>query len=166
METDARAAATSPTWMSAVLSMPPVYRSGRRGPLMDPDGRGLCDGCDGSLRRITGSPSRGSRIGDDDAAGAPVVKALPAATCATGVTAVARRVRAVTSTCRPGRMLPMATARGRRPGGWGGCMFGVPIELLVGAVVLAGLALLTALFLAERSSGRKAAQRRRSTAGA
>jgi DNA polymerase III subunit epsilon len=45
-------------------------------------------------------------------------------------------------------------------------MFGVPIELLVGVLVLAGLALLTALFLAERSSGRKPARRRRSTSGA
>src|SRR3954447_5023061 len=40
-------------------------------------------------------------------------------------------------------------------------MFGVPIELVVGGLVLAGLGLLTALLLAERSSGRGAAQRRR-----
>jgi DNA polymerase III epsilon subunit-like protein len=40
-------------------------------------------------------------------------------------------------------------------------MFGVPIELVVGGLVLAGLGLLTALLLAERSSGRRVAQRRR-----
>jgi DNA polymerase-3 subunit epsilon len=36
-------------------------------------------------------------------------------------------------------------------------MFGVPIEVLVGASVIAGLALLAALFLAERASGRRRA---------
>jgi DNA polymerase III subunit epsilon len=40
-------------------------------------------------------------------------------------------------------------------------MFGVPIELLVGVSVLAGSVLLTALFLAERASSRRAAQRTR-----
>src|SRR4051794_11175407 len=45
-------------------------------------------------------------------------------------------------------------------------MFGVPIELVVGGLVLAGLGLLTALLLAERSSGRRAAQRRRHPLGA
>jgi DNA polymerase III subunit epsilon len=40
-------------------------------------------------------------------------------------------------------------------------MFGVPIELVVGGFVLAGLGLLTALLLAERSSSRRAARRRR-----
>jgi DNA polymerase III subunit epsilon len=45
-------------------------------------------------------------------------------------------------------------------------MFGVPIEILVGVSVLAGLGLLTALFLAERASSRRAAQRRRHTASA
>jgi DNA polymerase III subunit epsilon len=40
-------------------------------------------------------------------------------------------------------------------------MFGVPIELLVGVSVLAGLGLLAALFLAERASSRRAAQRTR-----
>ena len=40
-------------------------------------------------------------------------------------------------------------------------MFGVPIELLVGVSVLAGVGLLTALFLAERASSRRAAQRTR-----
>ena len=49
METAARGATTSPTWMSAVLSMSPVYRVGRIGPLMLPDGWGACDGCGGSL---------------------------------------------------------------------------------------------------------------------
>jgi DNA polymerase III subunit epsilon len=39
-------------------------------------------------------------------------------------------------------------------------MFGVPIEVLVGASVIAGLALLGALFLAERASSRRAARRR------
>jgi len=45
-------------------------------------------------------------------------------------------------------------------------MFGVPMELLVGLLVTAGLGLLVALFLAERASSRRAAQRRRHTAGA
>jgi DNA polymerase-3 subunit epsilon len=45
-------------------------------------------------------------------------------------------------------------------------MFGVPLELLVGVLVIAGLGLLAALFLAERSSGRRAAQRKRHTASA
>ena len=45
-------------------------------------------------------------------------------------------------------------------------MFGIPIEILVGVSVLAGLGLLTALFLAERASSRRAAQRRRHTASA
>ncbi len=40
-------------------------------------------------------------------------------------------------------------------------MFGVPIEVLVGASVIAGLVLLAALFLAERASSRRAARRRR-----
>jgi DNA polymerase III subunit epsilon len=39
-------------------------------------------------------------------------------------------------------------------------MVGVPIEVLVGASVIAGLALLAALFLAERASSRRAARRR------
>jgi DNA polymerase-3 subunit epsilon len=43
-------------------------------------------------------------------------------------------------------------------------MFGIPIEILVGVSVLAGLGLLTALFLAERASSRRAAQRRRHAA--
>jgi DNA polymerase-3 subunit epsilon len=43
-------------------------------------------------------------------------------------------------------------------------MFGVPIELLVGVLVIAGLGLLAALFLAERASSRRAAQRKRHTA--
>ncbi|TQN42182.1 DNA polymerase-3 subunit epsilon [Blastococcus colisei] len=38
-------------------------------------------------------------------------------------------------------------------------MFGVPIEVLVGASVIAGLTLLAALFLAERASSRRAARR-------
>ncbi|TFV62163.1 UNVERIFIED_ORG: hypothetical protein E4P37_17880 [Bacillus sp. AZ43] len=42
-------------------------------------------------------------------------------------------------------------------------MFGVPIELLVGGLVLVGLSLLFALFLAERRSSRRAAERRRRT---
>jgi DNA polymerase III subunit epsilon len=42
-------------------------------------------------------------------------------------------------------------------------MFGVPIEVLVGASVIAGLALLVALFLAERASSRRAARRRSAT---
>lgn len=42
-------------------------------------------------------------------------------------------------------------------------MFGVPIEVLVGGSVVAGLALLVALFLAERASSRRAAHRRRAT---
>jgi DNA polymerase-3 subunit epsilon len=45
-------------------------------------------------------------------------------------------------------------------------MFGVPIELLVGGLVLTGLGLLTALFVAERRSSRRAAERRRHTASA
>jgi DNA polymerase-3 subunit epsilon len=43
-------------------------------------------------------------------------------------------------------------------------MFGVPIELLVGVLVIAGLGLLAVLFLAERASSRRAAQRKRHTA--
>jgi DNA polymerase-3 subunit epsilon len=39
-------------------------------------------------------------------------------------------------------------------------MFGVPIEVLVGASVVVGLVLLAALFLAERASSRRAARRR------
>lgn len=39
-------------------------------------------------------------------------------------------------------------------------MFGVPVEVLVGASVLGGLALLVALFLVERASSRRAARRR------
>jgi hypothetical protein len=35
---------------------------------MDPDGWGSCDGCDGSLRRITGPPPYDGQIGDEDAA--------------------------------------------------------------------------------------------------
>lgn len=38
-------------------------------------------------------------------------------------------------------------------------MFGVPIEVLVGASVFAGLTLLAAVFLAERASSRRAARR-------
>ncbi len=40
-------------------------------------------------------------------------------------------------------------------------MFGVPIEVLVGVLVLVGAGLLAALFLAERRSSRRAAERRR-----
>jgi DNA polymerase-3 subunit epsilon len=43
-------------------------------------------------------------------------------------------------------------------------MYGVPIGLLVGGLVVAGLGLLLALFLAERRSSRRAAERRRHTA--
>src|SRR3954453_21271653 len=122
MDTAARGAMTSPTWMSAVLSMPLVYRSGRIGPLMPLDGRGTCDGWGGWLLRW-------------------------------------RPCEVVGRFCQPGL--------GRSaPGGRGGCMFGVPIELVVGGLVLAGLGLLTALLLAERSSGRRAAQRRRHPLGA
>ena len=45
-------------------------------------------------------------------------------------------------------------------------MFGVPMELLVGLLVTAGVGLLAALYLAERSSSRRAAQRKRHTASA
>jgi DNA polymerase III subunit epsilon len=45
-------------------------------------------------------------------------------------------------------------------------MFGVPVELLVGLLVAVGLGLLAALYLAERSSSRRAAQRKRHTANA
>jgi DNA polymerase-3 subunit epsilon len=45
-------------------------------------------------------------------------------------------------------------------------MFGVPIELLIGVLVIAGLGLLAAPFLAERLSSRRAAQRKRHTASA
>jgi DNA polymerase III subunit epsilon len=44
-------------------------------------------------------------------------------------------------------------------------MFGVPIEVLVGASVLAGAVLLVALLLAVRASGRRAARRRGTGAG-
>jgi len=39
--------------MSAVLSMSPVYRVARLGLPMVPDGWGACDGCGGTLPRIT-----------------------------------------------------------------------------------------------------------------
>ena len=42
-------------------------------------------------------------------------------------------------------------------------MFGVPMELLVGLLVAAGLGLLAALFLAERASSRRAAEKRHAT---
>ncbi|SOD99432.1 exonuclease domain-containing protein [Blastococcus haudaquaticus] len=45
-------------------------------------------------------------------------------------------------------------------------MFGVPIEVLVGASVIGGLVLLVALFLIERASSRRAARRRQATAQA
>jgi DNA polymerase III subunit epsilon len=45
-------------------------------------------------------------------------------------------------------------------------MFGVPIELLVGVLVVAGLALLAAVFLVERASSRRAARRKRHAPGA
>src|SRR5215213_10284826 len=64
METAARGA-TTPTWMSAVLSMSPVYRSGPIGPPMLPDGRGPCDGWVGSLPHITDPiPRDGAEAGD------------------------------------------------------------------------------------------------------
>src|SRR5215207_11565897 len=64
METAARGATTSPTRMSAVLSMSPVYRLGRIGPLMVPDRRGGCDGCGQSMPRITQVVfPGGSRVG-------------------------------------------------------------------------------------------------------
>ena len=53
METAARGATTSLTSMSAVLSMSPVNRVGRIGPVMLPDGRGGCDACGGSMPGIT-----------------------------------------------------------------------------------------------------------------
>src|SRR5215218_8313746 len=62
METAARRATASPIWMSAVLSMPPVYRRGRIGPPMLPDGWGPCDGWAGSLPWITGSPAGGGAV--------------------------------------------------------------------------------------------------------
>src|SRR5688572_19241872 len=54
--------------------------------------------------------------------------------------------------------------RGSAPRGRGGCMFGVPMELLVGLLVTAGVGLLAALYLAERSSSRRAGPRKRHTA--
>jgi DNA polymerase-3 subunit epsilon len=45
-------------------------------------------------------------------------------------------------------------------------MFGVPIELLVGVLVIAGLTLLVAVFLVERASSRRAARRKRHASGA
>lgn len=45
-------------------------------------------------------------------------------------------------------------------------MFGVPIELLVGVLVIAGLGLLVAVFLVERASSRRAARRKRQASGA
>src|SRR3954468_17599873 len=51
MEIACRCGTASPSAMSAVLSMPPVYRVGRNGPLRVPDG---CDGCDGCGRTLPG----------------------------------------------------------------------------------------------------------------
>src|SRR3954447_14027040 len=51
MKIACRCGTASPSAMSAVLSMPPVYRVGRNGPLRVPDG---CDGCDGCGRTLPG----------------------------------------------------------------------------------------------------------------
>src|SRR4029450_2035782 len=65
METTGRGAMTSPSWMSAVLSMPPVYRSESIRPLKAPDGWGGGDESVQSLRGITSpcpNPVRVARL--------------------------------------------------------------------------------------------------------
>src|SRR3954464_2311311 len=74
METAGRDATTSPTRMSAVLSMSPVYRVGRIGLPMVPDGWGGCDGCGATLPGITqppadSGPTAGRRCREEGAPG-------------------------------------------------------------------------------------------------